>query len=541
MTAAPPSGPAAAAIAAELLDLPEAFRAFPVHAMPEALATFAREASEAVGCDPSMVALPLLSAAAAAIGNSLQAEVSPDWREPSILWTAVVCEPGDRKTQAMRQALGAIRRHEAHLRAEHEAAMAAHREATAQHSRDVERWKADGKAGDRPEEPAEPPAAERIIATDSTIEALARMLARNPRGLLLVHNELGQWFADFNRYASGGRGGDAFKWAECFDAEAWTIDRVTSGSVFVPRVAVSVAGAIQPGTLRAALSDRGGQHRDNGLAARFNIAAPPRRRPSSAFEVRTVRQATRLNLGRVFDVLLALPVHRCELGHPAPHPVRFDRTGLAALKRWHPRIEAAMAEREGHLRAVWSKLGGGLVRYALVLRAARWAAEAPAIGSPMRAEIDAEAVDAAAELVQWFGHEWDRFEEAIESEADEPPALPRRRTAEESEQRERARLLRHAMACGGEMTPRQLANRDRRYRPVSAALAALQRLAGDGLGRIVTRENPGAPASLVFTLTMHDRPREAAAAPPIPEALRPPAAAEARPLPAAAELWRAEL
>ena len=498
------------AATADELDLPEAFRPFPVHAMPEPLASFVREASEAVGCDPSMVALPLLSAIAGAIGNSLQAEVSPDWREPSILWTAVVCDPGDRKTQAMRQALGPIRRHEGHLRADHEAAMAEHREATAEHSRNVERWKTEGKTGDRPEEPAEPPAAERIIATDSTIEALARMLAKNPRGLLLVQNELGQWFADFNRYASSGRGGDAFKWAECFDAEAWTIDRVTSGSVFVPRVSVSVAGAIQPGTLRAALSDRGGQHRDNGLAARFNIAAPPRRRPASAFEVRTVRQATRAKLGRVFEALLALPVPRCELGHPSPQAVRFDRTGLAALKRWHPRIEAAMAEREGHLRAVWSKLGGGLVRYALVLQCARWAAALPSVGMPMRSEIDGEAVDAAAELVQWFGREWDRFDEATESEADEPAAAPRRQTDEERRQRQRRKLLRHVIACGGELTPRQLANRDRALRPVSRALAELRALAADGLGRIVTRENPGAPASVVFVLSTADRETETA-------------------------------
>lgn len=494
------------------LDLPEAFRPFPVAALPEPLASFVRQASEASGCDSSMVALPLLSALAAAIGNSLQAEVSPDWREPAILWTAVVCEPGDRKTQAMRQALGPMRRHEAHLRAEHEAAMAAHREATDEHERQVERWKQEGKAGDRPEAPADAPPPERIIATDSTIEALARMLAKNPRGLLLVQNELGQWFADFNRYASGGRGGDAFKWAECFDAEAWTIDRVTSSSVFVPRVSVSVAGGIQPGTLRAALAERGGQHRDNGLAARFNIAAPPRRRPASAFEVRSVGPEIRAKLSRVFDVLLALDVPRCELGHPSPQPVRFSRSGLAALKSWHPRIEAAMAEREGHLRAVWSKLGGGLVRYSLVLHCARWAASAPSVGMPMRSEIDGEAVEAAAELVQWFGREWDRFDEATESDADEAGAAPRRSTEEELRLRERARLVRHAIACGGELTPRQLGQRDKRYRPASKALQAMREAAGDGLGRIVTRENPGAPASVVFVVTLGDRPSEAPAA-----------------------------
>lgn len=525
---APPSEPSEALPVAELLDLPAAFRPFPVDALPEPMRSAVREKAQAVGCDPSAIALPMLSATAAAIGNSLQAEVSPEWREPAIVWTAVVCDPGDRKTQAMRQALAAIRRHEAQLRAEHANAKAAYEEAAAEHAK-RERAKRErpgrkrAKGADRPEElgeelaeelsePKPPPPGERIIATDATIKALAELLARNPRGLLLVQNELGQWFADFNRHAPGGKGGDAFAWAECFDAEAWTIDRAVASSVFVPRVSVSVAGSIQPGSLRRALADGGGQHRDNGLAARFNIAVPPRRRPAGVFELRTVRPETNERLGRMFDALLALPVTKCHLGHPSPQAVRFSASGMAALKRWHPRIEAEMAQREGHLRAVWSKLGGGLVRYALVLCAARWAS-ASARGAPMRAEMEAEDVEAAAQLVLWFGHEWDRFEETLESEADDAGGAPRRPTAEETSQRERTKLLRHAMACGGEMTPRQLANRDRRYRPVSVALAALRQAEGDGLGRLVTRENSGAPASLVFVMALHDRPSGAAAPP----------------------------
>ena len=551
----PPSEPSAA-LAAEVLDLPAAFRPFPVEALPEPMRSAVREKALAVGCDPSAIALPMLSATAAAIGNALQAEVSPEWREPAIVWTAVVCDPGDRKTQALRQALGPMRRHEAQLRADHARAQADYEEAAAEHAkRKRERPKrgrpnlARTKGADRPEElpeelgeeldeetsePQAPPPGERIIATDATIKALAELLARNPRGLLLVQNELGQWFADFNRYATGGKGGDAFAWAECFDAEAWTIDRATSPSVFVPRVSVSVAGSIQPGSLRRALADGGGQHRDNGLAARFNIAVPPRRRPASVFELRTVRPETSERLGRMFDALLALPVPKCHLGHPSPQAVRFSASGMAALKRWHPRMEAEMAQREGHLRAVWSKLGGGLVRYALVLCAARWASVS-ARGAPMRAEIEADDVEAAAELVRWFGHEWDRFEETLESEADDAGGAPRRPTAEETSQRERTKLLRHAMACGGEMTPRQLANRDRRYRPVSAALAALRQAEGDGLGRLVTRENPGAPASLVFVMALHDRPSGAAASP------RPSETADAPPPPSetseASALW----
>ncbi|MGC8625428.1 MAG: DUF3987 domain-containing protein [Phycisphaerae bacterium] len=46
-----------------------------------------------------------------------------------------------------------------------------------------------------------------ISTSDSTVEALASVLAENPRGVLLERDELQGWFASFDRYAKGS-GGD---------------------------------------------------------------------------------------------------------------------------------------------------------------------------------------------------------------------------------------------------------------------------------------------------------------------------------------------
>jgi hypothetical protein len=46
------------------------FVPFPVEALPEPFGSFVSAGATAIGCDPSFVALPLLAALAAAIGNT---------------------------------------------------------------------------------------------------------------------------------------------------------------------------------------------------------------------------------------------------------------------------------------------------------------------------------------------------------------------------------------------------------------------------------------------------------------------------------------
>ena len=98
----------------------------------------------------------------------------------------------------------------------------------------------------------------------------------------MVRAELGGWIGGFDRYA-GGKGGDAAKWLRMFGGRPMIVDRKTSGTIYVPAAAVSIAGGIQPETLRRAL---GTEHRENGLAARLPGAFRMNR------PVTTRRQAT---------------------------------------------------------------------------------------------------------------------------------------------------------------------------------------------------------------------------------------------------------
>jgi putative DNA primase/helicase len=66
------------------------FAPFPVDVLPKPVCAFINMASTAIGCDPSLIALPLLTTFAAAIGTTRQIQLKPGWVEPSILWSVIV-------------------------------------------------------------------------------------------------------------------------------------------------------------------------------------------------------------------------------------------------------------------------------------------------------------------------------------------------------------------------------------------------------------------------------------------------------------------
>lgn len=393
---------------------PHRYEPFPVDALPEPIRSYVVEGATAISCDASFVALPLLSGLAGAIGNTRRILLKHGWTEPAIIWTAIVGESGTQKSPAFRVALRAVRTRQHRLMKEHQEALKEWETASELHEIAFNEWKkqaAKGKGSPEPPVAPEKPICPRTWIEDCTTEALATLLQENPRGLLTLRNELSGWFS-FGQYKNGGGADDVARWLQMFDGDPLIVDRKTSGTIYVPCAAVSIAGGIQPAILHRSISQ---QHRDNGLLARLLLAHPPRR--AKRWTEAELDPLTEGDVTLLFDRLYALEAATDADGDPAPQLLRLDGRAKAAWVAFvneHGEEQLALV---GDEAAAWSKLEGYAARLALIVHLVRAAADDPALANPDI--IDEASIIAGVRLSRWFAAEARRVYAALAADEED--------------------------------------------------------------------------------------------------------------------------
>jgi Protein of unknown function (DUF3987) len=454
------------------------YRPFPVAALPEPVRGFVAAGAQAIGCDESFLALPTMAGLAAAIGNTRILELKRGWYAPPILWCAVIGESGTAKTPAFKLVMQPIRERQRKALERHADEMRKYKADQARWKKDMGAWERDNNTTeDPPEEPKEPQA-ERFFVSDTTVEALAPILLRNPRGLLLARDELSGWFGSFDRYAAKGKAGaDSANWNSMFNAEPISVDRKTPNlpTIFVPRAAVCICGGVQPGILQRALSK---EHRDSGLGARLLLTYPPRK-PKRWTEA-DIDPAAEAELAKLFDRLLDLQPTCDKEGKPWPLLVRLAPDAKAAYEAYYNAHAEEQAELTGDLSAAWSKLEEYAARLALVIHFVRWAAEDPTLENP--AILDLASMKVGIRLAQWFKHEARRVYAMLDETDDD---------------RDERRLAEWIDRKGGAATPREVQQGCRWLKAPGAAEKALEELVKAGRGTwqdVPTTTKGGRPA-----------------------------------------------
>ncbi len=439
----------------------EPFKPFPVGALPEPLRGFVNVSAEAIGCDPSYVAVPALVVTAAAIGNCYRVLLKRSWSEPAILWGAIVGESGTLKSPAFKLALKPLRRAQQAAIQQHAEESKEYEPELARYEADKARWKKKSQ-GDPPLRP-EPPKLRRIIVSDVTVEALAPILLDNPRGVVAARDELAGWISSFDRYANG-RGSDAPAWLSMYDADEVIVDRKTGlqRTIFVPAAAVSVTGSIQPTILARSFSI---EHRESGLLARLLLTMPPAR-PSLWTDAEIPEEVEAL-YNEMVGRLLELAPRVDEDGSLKTRFIPLDDDARAVFISWHDTHAHETAGQTGELAAAYSKIKGVAARLALIVHCIRVAADSSTVGN--RGCIDVDSVRSAVTLAEWFKNEIGRVYEVLR---------------ESDENRDRRRLVELIQRKGGSVTPRDLMRSSRQFPTAEAAELALADLAGAGFGRL---------------------------------------------------------
>lgn len=340
---------------------------------PDNLGRWITSAADAAGAPADYVAGALLAAAGGCIGNARWAQPKEGWQEPPVVNVALIGRPSAGKSPALDQVVNPLHAIEAEMNDDWRERKRHHAtdKAAAEERRDLWRSKVKkaAKDGNAPpmmpvdaEEP-EPPQKHRLVSTDPTVAKAERMSAGNPRGLMLVRDELAGWIAGMDRFGSGAGGSDRAFWLQAQGGRPWSPDRVKDGDaeVSVPHLTWSVVGGIQPDRLASLLLAGD----DDGLAARFIYLWPEAQAP------RWSEADGDLAQGKAWlSRLRSLP-----WTPPEPVLLPFSRSAQTALQNWRQEV-ACMEEGAAGLFLSWlGKLPGFAVRLATILAHLEWAAD----------------------------------------------------------------------------------------------------------------------------------------------------------------------
>ena len=299
------------------------------------------------------VAASLLTLGAALIGNAREVRIS-GWKEPPIIWTALVGNPSSRKSPAMDPFSEIISTLEAE-------------------QRDHAGW--DDDSGEAEEGAA-------IHIDDVTAQAAAQVAEMSPKGLILFRDELSGWWEKFGQH-----GGEAF-WLKAFGARSETVRRKNKPPIYIPRLAISVLGGSQPQTLRSFITSK----TNRGMAARWLFVCPD---PVPGFKIGPVQD--------IEPALNRLRLLRALVGRDRrPITVDVARQAKTRFENW---VEAKHVEASRDPEGVWGqwigKQGGTALRIALVLEYLWWAATA-ADGDEAPKQVTQAALSAAMKFIDGY-------------------------------------------------------------------------------------------------------------------------------------------
>ncbi len=358
---------------------------FPLDVLHSRLQGIINEANATLGFPADYLAGSMLTAMAAAVGNTHAVEHMTGWKEYVILFVALVGSPGSNKSHPLSFAMQPLLDHDAEQEA-------LHAEALKRFNAAMELPLKERTANGYEQNPVEP-IRKRFTMQDVTPEAVHRILSENPRGLCLVSDELAGWFKNFNRYNNGS---ESEFWMSVFNHKVAMSDRKSSQSgVFIRNPFLCVIGTIQPKIL---VELAGNNRNANGFMERILYVMPSdqrkvkwnRERKAPAFDIAAEWKSI---LGRLIDIAPTIGEH----GEIQPEMMPFSSDALDRLFSWQNDV-AERCNREGNdtLTSIASKLEIYAVRYCLLLALSDWAC-----GDEKKA-IDIGIVERAISLTEYF-------------------------------------------------------------------------------------------------------------------------------------------
>jgi putative DNA primase/helicase len=300
---------------------------------------------------PSAIGVAVLGGAIGRRAAIQPKAIDTEWTEVPNLWSVIIAEPGMLKTPTVNAVTALVERIESRWRREY--------------LQEMKKWK-ENQSKDKTAasiDETDKPQAKRLIINDATYEKVQQILSDNPRGAILIRDELAGFFVYCER--SGQEGARQFYLTSWGGHSPYHMDRILRGSVPLEHVCLSVVGAIQPSPFREYLVSLSDDASRDGMVQRFQIAVWPDVPHEYHYIDRLPNTDARDQFQRIFEEVLALDPQE-------PIRFRFSADAQKLFEQWHIELEHRVRQRESHaaLIAHLSKYRGLMPSLALIFEIA---------------------------------------------------------------------------------------------------------------------------------------------------------------------------
>jgi hypothetical protein len=344
------------------------------------------------------------------------------------------------------------------------------RDLAQENTRAIENWRDQHKDTKKEERPPQPTPIFLHIQ-DYTGEALAaqlQALEARAHAVLILRDELAGLFGSMNQYRSG-RGADEQQLLELFDGSPHASLRISAGDRSYSRCHVSIYGGIQPEVLRALIKDGD----PTGKWARFIFSPLPQRTKPLPTTIAPDEQ-TDINDSNAMLETITRNIYTMP-----PRLYHLDQEAVVAFSQYeHTKQQEALTARLRPQRAIKGKAAGKVLRIAGLLHVL-----AAAEGScTPAATISYATLQTAIEIIEAHDR-WSLGFHDQDGATDSAINKLMRRI--------HAISIREGVPLSWKQISRKLKSTERRDVNVAVAESAMQALAANGYGEVITGPRGG--------------------------------------------------
>ena len=283
---------------------------FPLNSLPTNLRNFVEYTAKSIQVHSDMPAALALSVLSSCAQGKAKIAITPEWSEELNLYTAVIAEPGERKSAVFAALTKPVQEFVENYNQLHAAEIAAYKNKLNK----LEAQKSDliSKGGSNTEIEnvqleilkleASPKTPLRLIATDCTPEATATVMAANNDKIAILSDE-GVFDVMAGLYTNGRTNINIY--LNSYDGQTISIDRKSSGCLVLERPLITFGVCCQPSVITEFVADK--RFFGKGLAQRFLFCQPPSLCGKRTLCNLPVEQSVKDEYSALINNLLSLP------------------------------------------------------------------------------------------------------------------------------------------------------------------------------------------------------------------------------------------